>query len=409
MFAIENGSLVIANGLTYIALLMFVAGGLMFLQRTTKWKIFDIVPPLVWIYVLHMVLCTLGIYESDAVKSTYSGFKNNLLYAMIFVMLLRCDFRKLAKLGPRMIAIFLGCSITLAIGTIVAYPLFMNTMGGGETTWAAVAALYASWVGGSGNMAAMEVVFEEFMDYGAYGAALALDTVCYSVWIALLLLAVKFAPKWNKMCKADTSKLDAVADAANAEVAGVKKQATAADWIFLFGISLLVSAACQWGGKAINTWLCSIGLDMFGAATVTTILITILGLICAVTPMGKMAGVEEMSSVYLYLVVSMLASRASLVDLIAAPMWVVYGFAILIVHVVLMFVLSKIFKWDLCMVSTASLANIGGSASAPIVATAYNPNFAGIGVLMGVLGAAVGNFFGIGMGAILRWMVGIFG
>ena len=407
MFAIENGSLVIANGLTYIALLMFVAGGLMFLQRTTKWKIFDIVPPLVWIYVLHMILCTLGIYESDAVKSTYSGFKNNLLYAMIFVMLLRCDFRKLAKLGPRMIAIFLGCSITLAIGTIVAYPLFVNTMGGGEKTWAAVAALYASWVGGSANMAAMEAVFE--IDPGAYGAALALDTVCYSVWIALLLLAVKFAPKWNKACKADTSKLDAVADAANKEVAGTKKVATAADWIFLFGISLIVSALTQWGGKAINTWLCSIGLDMFGAATVTTILVTVLGLICAMTPMGKMAGVEEMSSVYLYLVVSMLASRASLVDLIAAPMWIVYGFAILLIHVVLMFILSKVFKWDLCMVSTASLANIGGSASAPIVATAYNPNFAGIGVLMGVLGAAIGNFFGMGMGAILKWVVSILG
>ena len=171
----------------------------------------------------------------------------------------------------------------------------------------------------------------------------------------------------------------------------------------------MVSAICQWGGKAINTWLCSIGLDMFGAATVTTILITILGLLCAMTPMGKMAGVEEMSSVYLYLVVSMLASRASLVDLIAAPMWVVYGFVILAIHVVLMFVLSKAFKWDLCMVSTASLANIGGSASAPIVATAYDASFAGIGVLMGVLGAAIGNFFGIGMGAILKWMVSILG
>ena len=407
MFTFENGSLVIANGLTYIALLMFVAGGLMFLQRTTKWKIFDIVPPLVWIYVLHMVLCTLGIYESDAVKSTYSSFKNNLLYAMIFVMLLRCDFRKLGKLGPRMIAIFLGCSVTLAVGTIVAYPLFVNTMGGGEKTWAAVAALYASWVGGSANMAAMEAAFE--IDPGAYGAALALDTVCYSVWIALLLLAVKFAPKWNAMCKADTTKLDAVADAANAELAGDKKKATAADWIFLFGISLLVSAITQWLGGVINGWLVNIGLDMFGSATITTILVTILGLICAVTPMGKMAGVEEMSSVYLYLVVSMLASRASLVDLIAAPMWVVYGFAILLIHVVLMFVLSKVFKWDLCMVSTASLANIGGSASAPIVATAYNPNFAGIGVLMGVLGAAIGNFCGLGMGAILNWMVSIMG
>ena len=399
----------ITSGLAYIAVLMFVAGGLLVLQRTTKWKIFDIVPPLVWIYVLHMILCTLGIYESDAVKATYSAFKNNLLYAMIFVMLLRCDFRKLGKLGGRMIAIFLGCSVTLAIGTIVAYPLFMNSMGGGEKTWAAVAALYASWVGGSGNMAAMEVAFEGSMDAGSYGAALALDTVCYSVWIALLLLAVKVAPKWNKLCKADTSKLDAVAEATNKEIAGQKKTATAADWIFLFGISLLVSAVAQWLGGIINTWLCAIGLDMFGASTITTILVTILGLICAMTPLGKMAGVEELSSVYLYAVVSMLASRASLVDLITAPMWVVYGFVILLVHVVLMFVLSKVFKWDLCMVSTASLANIGGSASAPIVATAYNPNFAGIGVLMGVLGAAIGNFFGLGMGAILNWIVQLIG
>ena len=395
----------ITNGLTYIAVLMFIAGGLLVLQRTTKWKVFDLVPPLVWIYVLHMIICTFGVYETDAVKSTYSAFKNNLLYAMIFVMLLRCDFRKLGKLGPRMIAIFLGCSITLAIGTIAAYPIFMNSMGGAENTWAAVAALYASWVGGSGNMAAMSAAFGDALNEGAYGAALALDTVCYSVWIALLLLAVKIAPKWNKAVKADTSKLDAVADAANAEVNKDKKVATAADWIFLIGVSLLISAITQWAGKVMNNGLCAIGLDMFGAATCTTVLVTVLGLIAAVTPLGKMAAVEELSTVYLYAVVSLLASRASLVDLIAAPMWVVYGFVILAVHVVLMFVLSKIFKWDLCMVSTASLANIGGSASAPIVATAYNPNFAGIGVLMGVLGAAIGNFFGLAMGAILQLFV----
>ena len=395
----------INTGLTYLAVLLIIAGGLLVLQRETKWKIFDVVPPLVWIYVLNMILCTMGLFNSEAVSTAYSGFKNNLLYAMIFVMLLRCDFRKLGKLGGRMIAIFLGCSITLAIGTFAAYPLFMNSMGGAKDTWAAVAALYASWVGGSGNMAAMAVAFEKSLNEGAYGAALALDTVCYSVWIALLLLAVKFAPKWNKMCKADTSKLDAVAEAANKEVAGEKKRATATDWIFLFGLSLGVSALTQWLGSIINDMLCNVGLNMFGAATVTTVLVTVLGLVCAVTPLGKMAGVEEMSSVYLYLVVSLLASRASLVDLIAAPMWVVYGFVILLVHVVLMFVLSKLFKWDLCMVSTASLANIGGSASAPIVATAYDASFAGIGVLMGVLGAAIGNFCGLGMGAILQMFV----
>ena len=389
----------ITNGFTYIAFLMFVAGALLFLQKNTKSKVFDYVPPLVWIYVLHMVFCTFGLYDMAATKAAYSGLKNNLLYAMIFVMLLRCDFRKLAKLGPRMIAIFLGGSLTLALGTIVGFPIFAKVLGGAEKSWAAVAALYASWVGGSANMAAMEAAFT--IDPGAYGAALALDTVCYSVWIALLLMAVKIAPKWNKVCKADTSKLDEVAKVANAQLAD-KKVATSADWIFIIGLSLIVSAISQKAGSIIDGWLCNVGLDMFGASTCTTVFVTVLGLVCAMTPIGKLAAVEELSSVYLYAVVSLLASRASLVDLVAAPMWIVYGMFILLVHVITYFILSKLFKWDLCMVSTASLANIGGSASAPIVATAYDPNFAGIGVLMGVLGAAIGNFCGLGMGALLQ-------
>ena len=390
----------ITNGFAYIAFLMFLAGGLLALEKYTKWKVFNLVPPLVWIYVLNMIFCTMGVYNSEACSAAYSGLKNNLLYAMIFVMLLRCDFRKLAKLSGRMIAIFLGGSLTLAIGTFAGYPIFVNAMGGFEDTWAAVSALYASWVGGSANMAAVAAALP--VDPGAYGAALALDTVCYSVWIALLLMAVRYAPMWNKATNADTSKLDAVAEAANKEVAKEKQKATSADWIFLIGLSLLVSAVSQVVGSVMNDALCTIGLNMFGGSTCTTVFVTVLGLVCAMTPLGKVPAVEELSSVYLYAVVSLLASVASLTDLISAPMWIVYGFFILAVHVVLMFVLSKLFRWDLCMVSTASLANIGGSASAPIVATAYNPNYAGIGVLMGVLGAAIGNFCGLGMGALLQ-------
>ena len=144
----------ITNGFTYIAFLMFLAGGLLALEKYAKWKIFNYVPPLVWIYVLNMVFCTMGLYASDECSAAYSGLKNNLLYAMIFVMLLRCDFRKLAKLGGRMVAIFLGCSVTLAVGFVIGYPIFKGTLG--ADTWAAVAALYASWVGGTANMAAMQ-------------------------------------------------------------------------------------------------------------------------------------------------------------------------------------------------------------------------------------------------------------
>ncbi|MFR6151878.1 MAG: DUF819 family protein [Peptoniphilus sp.] len=390
--------MVITNGFTYIAFLMFIAGALLALEKYTKWKIFNVVPPLVFIYVLNMVFCTMGLYASDACSDTYSALKNNILYAMIFVMLLRCDFKKLAKLGGRMVAIFLGCSLTLFIGFLIGYPIFKHALG--TDTWAAVAALFASWVGGSANMAAMQAALP--VDAGAYSCALALDTVCYSLWIALLLLAVRYAPKWNKATKADTSKLQAVADAAAAEVAKEKRSADSADWIFLIGLSLIVSALSQFVGAKLSETLTNAGLAVFDKGTITTLFVTVLGLICALTKIGKLPAVEELSNVYLYAVVSLLASTASVVDLISAPMWVVYGVFILVVHVVLMYLLSKIFHWDLCMVSTASLANIGGSASAPIVASAYDASYAGIGVLMGVLGAAVGNFFGIGMGQILK-------
>lgn len=398
----------ISNGFTYIAFLMCLAGVLLFAEKYTKSailkKVFNYVPPLVWIYVLNMIFCTAGLFNftDSGAQAAYSNLKNNLLYAMIFVMLLRCDIKKLAKLGGRMIAIFLGGSVTIMIGFILAFVIFKGSLGGGEFSWPAMAALCASWIGGSANMAALEAAFP--IDPAAYGCALAVDTVFYSVWIALLLIMVKHASKWDKAVKADTSKLQAVAEATEAEAHGDKKKATTADWVFIVGVSLAVSALSQWVGGILNDKLCAIGLDMFGSGTMTTVFVTIVGLICAQTKLGKVPAVEELSGLYLYAVVSLLASKASLVDLVSAPMWIVAGLFILIIHIVLYFLLSKLFHWDLCMVSTASLANIGGSASAPIVASAYNPAYAGIGVLMGVFGAAIGNFCGIIVAYIMQWL-----
>ncbi len=393
--------MIITNSFTYIALLIFIAGGLLALQKYAKWKIFNIVPPLVWIYIINMILCTMGLFNSDACSSAYSAIKNNILYAMIFVMLLRCDFRKLAKLSGRMIAIFLSCSFTIGIGFIIGYPIFKNSLG--TDTWGAVAALYASWVGGSANMAAMQDALP--VDAGAYGCALALDTVCYSLWIALLLLSVKHSQKWDKAVKADTSKLQAIAEIANHEVSKEKQTTSYSDWVFLLGLSLIVSALSQTVGKEIQVLLSNVGLSMFDKGTCTTLFVTLLGLVCAMTPLGKLPAVEELSNVYLYIVVSLLASVSTLTDLVSAPMWIVFGLFVLLVHSVLMFVLAKIFHFDLCMCSTASVANIGGAASAPIIASSYHESYAGIGVLMGVLGAALGNFFGLGMGAILHLFV----
>ena len=395
--------MVIQNGFTYIAFLMFLAGVLLAAEKYTKWKVFNIIPPLVWLYVLNMIFCTAGLYNSDGCSAAYSVLKNNLLYAMIFVMLLRCDIRKLAKLGGRMAAIFLGGALSILFGFIIAFVIFKGALGGGETIWGAMAALCASWIGGSANMAAMEAAFT--IDPGAYGCALAVDTVYYSVWIALLLIMVRYSKNWDNAVKADTTKLQAVADAANAELAKEKKHASAADWIFLIGLSLIVSALSQQVGAILGNGLATIGLDMFDKGTMTTVFVTVLGLLCALSPLGKLPAVEELSNVYLYAVVSLLASTASLTDLVSARLWIVAGLVVLIIHIIIMFLLSKLFHWDCCMVSTASLANIGGSASAPIVASAYNSSYAGIGVLMGVMGAALGNFCGLACGYIMQMLI----
>ena len=386
----------ITKGFTYIAFLIFFAAMLVVVRDKTKWKIFDYVPPIVMVYLFFMLFSTINLWDMEATAPAYSAVKNNLLYAMIFVMLLRCDFRKLAKLSGRMIAIFLGSGVSISIAFIIIYPLFKGSLG--VESWRGLSALGASWIGGSGNMAAMQDVMA--VPEADFGAALIVDTVIYSVWLAFLLILTPFAAKFNKAMKADTSKLEAVAAATSAELETEKKKALDFTSILtLLGLSLLVSALAQTIGPKI-----AFG-DVFTGGTMTVLLVTAIGLVAALSPLGKMAGIEEMSNVYLYVVIGLLASRAGLFDLLAAPMWLLAGILVMVIHVVLMLVFSKLFKWDLTMITTASMASIGGAASAPIVSSAYDPSYAGIGVLMGVLGAAVGNIFGLFIANIMKLFV----
>ena len=107
----------ITNGFTYIAVLVFIAAMLVWLQRYTKSKFFDYAPPIVLLYLVTMILCTLGAWDMEATKPAYSVLKNNLLYAMIFLMLLRCDIRKIIKLGPKMLGGFFAASVSISLAT----------------------------------------------------------------------------------------------------------------------------------------------------------------------------------------------------------------------------------------------------------------------------------------------------
>lgn len=376
----------ITNGFTYIAALIFLAAMLVWLQKYTKAKFFDFVPPIVLLYLLTMVCCTFKVWDMEATKPAYSALKNNILYAMIFLMLLRCDIRKILKLGPKMLGGFFAASFSIGIGFIATYALLHTQLG--SEAWKALGALCGSWMGGSGNMIAVQAAFDIGEADMAY--ALVVDSIDYSIWVMFLLWAINLAPKFNKWVKADTSALDEVSKRLEEDAKANDKKITFVDLIFLLGLSLVISAVGQNFGVAVNS-----SLSFLDKSTWTVLFVTVAGLVGAVTPIGKMAGAQELSNVMLYSVVALLASRASFLELADAPLWIAAGFMVLAIHGIILVILAKIFKLDMFTCGVASLANIGGSASAPILAGAYSGSLVPVGVLMALMGYVIGTGGGI--------------
>ena len=376
----------ITNGFTYIAVLIFLAAILVWLQKYTKAKFFDFVPPIVLLYLLTMIFCTIGVWDLAETKPAYSALKNNLLFAMIFLMLLRCDIRKILKLGPKMLGGFFAASVSIAIGFIATYAILHTQLG--SEAWKALAALCGSWMGGSGNMIAIQAAFDINEADMAY--ALVVDSIDHSIWVMFLLWAINLAPKFNKWVKADTSTLDEVSRRLEEDAKANEGPITFVNIILLLGMSLVVSAVTQNLGAATNA-----ALPFLDKSTWTVLFVTLAGLIGAVTPVGKMAGTQELSNVMLYSVVALLASRASFLELSDAPLWIIAGFMILAIHGIILVILAKIFKLDMFTCGVASLANIGGSASAPILAGAYSGALVPVGVLMALMGYVIGTGGGI--------------
>ena len=386
----------ITNGFTYVAVLIFIAALLVWLQKHTKSKFFDYAPPIVLLYLITMIFCTLKVWDLEATKPAYSALKNNILFAMIFLMLLRCDIRKIFKLGPKMLGGFFCASIIISLGFIITYAILHGPLG--EGAWKALGALCGSWMGGSGNMIAVQAALDIGEADMAY--ALVVDSIDYSIWVMFLLWAINLAPKFNKWVKANTKTLDEVSKRLEDDAKANGGSITFVNIIFLLGLSLVVSALGQNIGTTLNG-----ALPFLDTSTWTVLFITLAGLAGALTPVGKMAGTTELSNVMLYSVVALLASRASFLELTDAPVWIIAGFMILGIHGILMVLCAKIFKLDMFTCGVASLANIGGSASAPILAGAYSGALVPVGVLMALMGYVIGT----GGGLIVANIMSLFG
>ena len=385
----------IENGFTYLAILMMIASSIVYTEKKTQHKIFSYLPSIVIIYFLVMLASTFGVWEkTDSVTATYKSVKSNLLPAMIFLMLLLADMREIFKLGKKMILTFVLASVSIALGFIGMFILFQSSFA--TDAWKPFAALSGSWMGGTANMVAIQGALE--LPDTAMGYTLLIDSIDYAIWVMILLALVPFAKRFNLWTKADTSVIDEVGARLALKEAD-KKPMDFASLFFLLGIALFVSALAQYGASFLPT------TSFLTNTTWIVIIATVAGIVFAMTPLAKISGSSELANIMLYLIVALIASRANFTELTEAPLYIAAGFVIIAIHVTIMVIFAKLFKLDLFSLGVASLANIGGVASAPILASAYSKALIPIGVLMAMMGYILGTFGGLMVGKVLEMMV----
>ena len=386
----------IEHGFAYLAVLMMVGSAIVYTEKKSQHKLFEYLPSIVVIYFVVMLFSTFGLWQkSESVTATYKTVKSNLLPAMIFLMLLSADMREIFKLGKKMLLTFFLASVSIAIGFIGTFTLFHTYFEAGS--WKAFAALSGSWMGGTANMVAIQGALD--LPDSAMGYTLLIDSIDYAIWVMILLALVPFAKKFNLWSKADTSIIDEVGERL-ALKEEAKKPIEFASLFFLLGSALLVSALAQYGASFLPT------TSFLTTTTWIVIIATLAGTLFAMTPLAKISGGLELANIMLYLIVALIASRANFAELTEAPLYIVAGFVIIAIHVCIMILFAKLFKLDLFSLGVASLANIGGVASAPILASAYSKALIPIGVLRAMMGYIVGTFGGLMVGKVLEMIGG---
>mgnify|MGYP005866464771 FL=1 len=291
---------------------------------------------------------------------------------------------------------FFAASLSICVGFMVSYAIFHKMLG--PDSWKALGALCGSWLGGSGNMLAVQAVLDVSEESMAY--SLVIDSICAVMYVMFLLWAINFSKEFNSWTKADVHLIDEVGASLEEEAKANTKPLTWKNMLLLVGVAFFISAISKDAGDMVASVL-----PVFDKATWTVLLVTAVGLIAAMTPFGKLKGTEEVSNIILYIEIALIASRADISAMGNAPAWLAAGFLILLIHVAVMIVLAKVIKLDIFTCAVASLANIGGTATAPVLAGAYSSALVPVGILMALLGNIIGTPGGAFMGHLMS-MIG---
>lgn len=370
----------------YLAVVLLAAGLFPSLEKRFGWRLFSVLPPIVLTYLFVTALAVGGLWRTTPdIEAAQKALIAQLLPALLFLLMVGCDLRAILRLGPRMLAVFACAMGSILVAIVLGYLIFRHALP--ADGWKMLAALSATWTGGSANLVAVKQSIG--LPDNLLPPVLLADALCYSLWVVVLFSAVRFAPAFNRWTRAD-ARPQPVASAPN-----TTGEASAGGALLWLGIALLVGNGAAALAAALPT-------NGFLTTTAWTVLIaTVVGLVLARTPLATSPVPSPLASAMLACLVATLASQSNFAGMAQAPLFVLVGLSVLLMHVALFLVAARLFRFDLYLCGISSLAQIGGVATAPVLAATYSRALVPAAVLLAMLGLVLGTGIGLFMAGVL--------
>lgn len=404
--------------------ILFGVLALIFLSASSErpfWKKFyTYVPALLLCYFIPALLHQpLGLIDPEE-SNLYYMASRYLLPASLVLLCLSIDFKGIFKLGYRALVMFFAATLGIIIGGPIAlftvatfFPDLLNAEL--EQVWRGLSTVAGSWIGGSANQAAMKEVFEVGDDL--FASMIVVDVIVANIWMGFLLYGANISDRIDRMLKADNTAITELKNSIANYRAKVERIPTTSDYFMLGGVAFGAVAIGHLGSDIILEFIGKYEASL-KAANLNSLLSgffwlvvisTTIGLALSFSPAKKLEGVgaSKIGSVFIYILVTTIGMHMNVLEIFENLGLFAVGIIWMIVHVIILLVTAKLIRAPFFFVAVGSQANIGGAASAPVVASAFSPSLAAVGVLMAVLGYALGTYGAIVCALLMKWTAGI--
>jgi uncharacterized membrane protein len=381
------------------------------------WKRFySIVPSILVCYFMPSLLSTAGIIDGEA-SQLYFVASRYLLPTSLVLLTLSVDLPGIRRLGPKALIMFLTGTVGIVIGgplaILVVGTIAPEVVGGSgpEAVWRGLTTVAGSWIGGGANQAAMKEVFE--VGDNLFSAMIAVDVIVANIWMAVLLFMVGRADRIDAWTGADTRAIDDLRRRVQEDERANARIPSLTDLMQILAVGFGVTAISHFLADRIAPAIEAVapGLAIYNLTSRffwLVVLATTIALALSYTRARKLeyAGASKIGSACLYVLVASIGMRMNLAAILDRPTLFVIGGVWMLFHAALMLGVGKLIKAPVFFMAVGSQANVGGAASAPIVASAVHPALAPVGALLAVLGYAVGTYGAYLCGQLMRVVSG---